>query len=82
MSFDPTRIDQIVETLAALRQRRSIARELETLKQFAVVPEQIDEVVLAAINVGLNLEDEGLAAAIPEIHIDFEQKRPKVDRAA
>ncbi len=55
MSFDPTRVDQIVEPLAALRQRRSMVREFETMKQFAVVPEQIDEVVLAAINVGLNL---------------------------
>ena len=55
MSFDPTRIDQIVEPLAALRQRRSMVREFETMRQFAVVPEQIDEVVLAAINVGLNL---------------------------
>lgn len=81
-SFDPDRVDQIVETLAAMLQRRSIARELETLKQFAVMPEQVDEIVLAAINTSLNLEDERLAADIPDISIDFEPMRSKAARAA
>jgi hypothetical protein len=81
-SFDPNRVDQIVETLAAMLQRRSIARELDALKQFAVIPEQVDELVLAAIDAGLNLEDERLAAEIPEIRIDFEPLHPKAARAA
>jgi len=81
-SFDPDRVDQIVETLAAILQRRSIARELETLKQFAVFPEQIDELLLAAINASLNLEDERLAAEIPEISIAFEPLHPNGARAA
>jgi DNA-directed RNA polymerase subunit F len=81
-SFDPNRVDQIVETLAAMLQRRSIARELETLKQLAIMPEQVDEIILAAINASLNLEDEHLATEIPEIRIDFEPMHPKAARAA
>src|SRR5262249_33291773 len=81
-SFDPDRVDQIVETLAAMLQRRSIARELESLKQFAIFPEQIDELLLAAINASLALEDEDLAAKIPQISIGFEPMRPKRARAA
>ena len=81
-AFDPDRVDQIVETLAAMLQRRSIARELESLKHFAIFPEQIDELLLAAINTSLNLEDEHLAADIPEISIAFEPTRPNGARAA
>jgi predicted component of type VI protein secretion system len=81
-AFAPDRVDQIVETLAAMLQRRSIARELETLKRFAIFPEQIDEILLAAINTSLNLEDETLAAEIPPLRIDEEPGHPKADRAA
>ena len=81
-SFDPNRVDEIVATLAAMLQRRSIARELETLKQFAIFPEQIDELLLAAVNASLNLDDEHLAAEIPEISIAFEPMRPNSARAA
>ena len=81
-SFDPYRVDRIVETLAAMLQRRSIARELESLKHFAIFPEQIDELLLAAINASLNLEDEHLAAGIPEISIAFDSVRPNGARAA
>jgi hypothetical protein len=69
-AFDPSRIDQIVENLSAMLQRRSIARELEALKQFAVTPEHVDEIVLAAINVSLNLEDVSLVTDIPQLRID------------
>jgi hypothetical protein len=82
VAFDPNRIDQIVETLATMLQRRSIARELESLKQLAIVPEQVDELVLAAINASLNLEDDRLATDIPEIRIAFEPMHPKAARAA
>ena len=82
VAFDPNRIDQIVESLSTMLQRRSIARELESLKQFAVVPEQVDELVLAAINASLNLEDDRLAADVPEIRIAFEPMHPKAARAA
>jgi hypothetical protein len=82
VAFDPNRIDQIVETLATMLQRRSIARELESLKQRAIVPEQVDELVLAALNASLNLEDERLATDIPEIRIAFEPMHPKAARAA
>lgn len=81
-AFDPNRVDQIVDTLATMLQRRSIARELEALRQFAVTPEQVDDLVLAAINASLNLEDDHLAAEIPDIRIDFEPMRPKAARAA
>jgi hypothetical protein len=53
-----------IETRATMLQRRSITRELETLKQFAGVPEQVDERVLAAIHTSLNLEDERIAAPL------------------
>lgn len=79
MSFDPARVDQIVETLAAMLQRRSIARELENLKRFAVAPEQIDELLVAAINTSFNLEDEPLAELPP---LDIETSRPKAAKAA
>jgi hypothetical protein len=81
-SFDPNRVDQIVEALSAMLQRRSIARELESLKQFAVIPEQVDELVLAAINTSLNLEDAGLAAGIPQLRIDEQPMHPKAAKAA
>jgi hypothetical protein len=81
-SFDPDRIDQIVESLAAMLQRRSIARELESLRQFAVVPEQVDELVLAAINASLNLEDDRLAAGIPQLRIDEQPMHPRAAKAA
>jgi hypothetical protein len=81
-SFDPNRVDQIVESLASMLQRRSIARELETLKRFAVVPEQVDEIVLAAINASLSLEDESLASEIPQLRIDGEPMHPTAAKAA
>jgi len=81
-SFDPNRVDQIVETLSAMLQRRSIARELASLRQFAVVPEQVDELLLAAINTSLNLDDERLAAEIPPLRIDEEPAHPKAAKAA
>jgi hypothetical protein len=81
-AFDPNRIDQIVESLAAMLQRRSIARELEALKQLTFAPEQVDELVLAAINVSLNLDDEDLAAAIPQLRIDEQPMHPTAARAA
>lgn len=81
-SFDADRIDEIVETLSAILQRRSIARELETLRQFAVIPEQVDELVLAAINTSLNLEDEALASEIPQLRIDEQPMHPKPAKAA
>jgi len=70
MSFDPNRVDQIVETLAAMLQRRSIARELEKLRGFIVQPEQIDELLVAAINTSFNLEDERIAADVPRLSIE------------
>jgi hypothetical protein len=54
ISFDPDRVDQIVDTLAEMLQRRSIAGKLETLKQCVVFPEQLDEFLLAAISGGLD----------------------------
>ena len=81
-SFDPSRVDQIVASLSAMLQRRSIARELQTLKQFAVMPEQVDEIVLAAINVSLNLEDESLASDIPQLRIDSPSMHSTAAKAA
>ena len=81
-AFDPDRVDQIVETLAAMLQRRSIARELERLKPFAIVPEQIDELVLAAIDASLNLADADLAAEVAPLRIDGQPPRSKTPQAA
>ncbi len=82
-SFDPNRVDQIVESLAAMLQRRSIARELEALKQFTIVPEQVDEIVLAAINISLNLKDEDLGRRdIPQLRIDELPMHPAAAEAA
>lgn len=80
--FDPDRVDQIVDALSAMLLRRSIARELESLKQFTVIPEQVDEIVLAAVNASLNLEDERLATGIPSLSIDDRSVHPKATRAA
>lgn len=82
VAFDPNRVDQIVQNLSAMLQRRSIARELETLKQFAVVPEQVDEIVLAAINVSLNLEDESLVTDVPQLRIDVKSITSNAAKAA
>jgi hypothetical protein len=80
-AFDPSRIDQIVENLSAMLQHRSIARELEALKQFAVTPEQVNEIVLAAINVSLNLDDVSLVTDIPQLCIDNPSTK-SADKAA
>jgi hypothetical protein len=50
------------------------------LKQFAVAPEQVDEIVLAAINVSLNLDDVSLVTDIPQLRIDNPSIKP--DKAA
>jgi len=76
MSFVPNRVDQIVETLATMLQRRSIARELENLKRFVVQPEQIDELLAAAINTSFDLEDGRLAAEIPPLAIATADPKP------
>ncbi|HWE76749.1 MAG TPA: hypothetical protein VG328_26520 [Stellaceae bacterium] len=81
-AFDPSRIDQIVESLSAMLQRRSIARELETLKQFAIIPEQVDEILFAAINASIDLDDENLATDVPPLCIDTEPMRPTAAKAA
>jgi hypothetical protein len=81
-AFDPSRIDQIVESLSAMLQRRSIARELESLKQFAIVPEHVDEIVFAAINASVNLDDESLAGEIPQLRIDTTPMHPTAAKAA
>jgi hypothetical protein len=82
VAFDPARIDRIVENLSAMLQRRSIARELQALRQLAVVPEQIDETVLAAINVSFNLDDDSLVAETSDIGIDFAPIQSTAARAA
>jgi hypothetical protein len=61
--LDLDRVDQIIDIFAEMLQRRSIARELEDLKRFAVEPEQIDALVLAAIQASFCLDDERIAAA-------------------
>ena len=81
-AFDPNRIDQIVESLSAMLQRRSIARELDTLKQFAIAPEHVDEIVLAAINASINLDDESLAREVPQLRIDTNPMHPTAAKAA
>ena len=81
-AFDPARIDQIFASLSAMLQRRSIARELDALKQFAVVPEQVDEIILAAINASINLDDESLAGEIPQLRIDLQPMHGATAKAA
>lgn len=63
MTLDRERVDHIVAALATLLEHRSIGLRLEELKRFIVDPEQVDELVLAAIQRSLSLEDEPLAAA-------------------
>jgi hypothetical protein len=70
MQFDLDRVDRIVEILGTMLQRRTIARELESLKHFAVEPEQIDELVLAAINASLCLDDDHLAGEPPRLLLE------------
>ena len=69
MTLDLDRVNHIVDALAAMLRRRGIARELETLKRYAVEPEQIDELLLAAIGASLVLEDERLPGQIPPLSI-------------
>lgn len=67
--LDLNRIDRIIDTFAAMLQRRSIARELEDLKRLAVEPEQIDELVLAAIQASFCFDDERIVDA-PRLSLD------------
>jgi hypothetical protein len=67
MPLDLDRVDQIVDALGAMLQRRAIARELEALKRFAVEPEAIDDIVMAAIHASLCLEDERLGPDASEL---------------
>jgi len=55
-----TQIDTAVRRKPAAKRRlSSVARTLETLKQYDVQPEEIDEIILNAINVSLCLESDG-----------------------
>lgn len=69
MPLDLDRIDQIIGTFATMLNRRTIARELEELKRFAAEPEQVDELVLAAIQTSFCLDDERLANA-PRLNLE------------
>ncbi|HEV8016303.1 MAG TPA: hypothetical protein VGP48_12265 [Stellaceae bacterium] len=78
MPLDLDRVDQIVDAVGAMLQRRAIARELETLKRYTVEPETIDELVMAAIHASLCLDDERLPRDGSELSLLPENR----DRAA
>jgi hypothetical protein len=67
---DLDRIDQVVDALGEMLQRRAIAREIETLTRLTAEPEPIDHIVPAAINVGLCREGDRLAAAAPRLPLE------------
>lgn len=67
MPLDLDRIDQIIGTFATMLNRRTIARELEELKRFAVQPEQIDELILAAIQTSFDFDDDRLVSETPRL---------------
>jgi hypothetical protein len=70
MPLDLDRIDQIIGTFAAMLNRRTIVRELEELRRFAVQPEQIDELVLAAIQTSFYLDDDRLVRETPHLNLE------------
>jgi hypothetical protein len=47
------------DNLDATEQLSSVARTLETIKHYDVRPEEIDDIILNAINVSLCLESDG-----------------------
>lgn len=70
MPLDLDRIDQIIGTFATMLNRRTIARELDELKRFAAAPEQIDELVLAAIQTSFDFDDDRLVRETPRLVLE------------
>ena len=56
---EPMPSDHLHDSSDDASRRSSVARTLETLKHYDVRPEEIDEIILAAINVCLCLESDG-----------------------
>lgn len=65
MPLDIDRVNQILKALQAMLQRRAIAHRLDELRRFTAEPEQVDEIVLAAIAASLALNEESPAGSAP-----------------
>jgi hypothetical protein len=52
-------VDRIMQAMEMMMRRRSVARSLETIERYGVEPEQIDDIILAAINASLCLTSDG-----------------------
>jgi hypothetical protein len=59
MPLKSSSLDRAMNALEMMMRRSSVSRSLETIKRYAVVPEQIDDVILAAINASLCLVSDG-----------------------
>jgi hypothetical protein len=55
----PDPVDRAIDALEIIMRQTSVTRCLETIKRYAVAPERIDEIILAAINASLCLVSSG-----------------------
>jgi hypothetical protein len=59
MPLEPGSVDRVMNALEMMMRRTSVSRSLDTIKRYAVEPEHIDDVILAAINASLCLVSDG-----------------------
>ena len=59
MSNHQSPVDRAINALEMIMRRSSVSRTLDTLKRYAVEPEKIDDVIIAAINARLCLVSNG-----------------------
>ena len=55
MPLDLNQVDRIMQAMGVMMRCRSLTRSLETIKRYGIEPEQIDDVIVAAINASLCL---------------------------
>lgn len=55
----PASVTRVIGALETMMRGSSVSRSLETIKRYAVEPEHIDDVILAAINASLCLVSDG-----------------------
>jgi hypothetical protein len=59
MPMQTAAVNRIIDALETMMRMTSVSRSLDAIKRYGIEPEQIDEVILAAINASLCLDSDG-----------------------
>lgn len=65
------RTARVIKALQKLMATSCVSRSLETIKRYNIAPENIDDVILAAINAGLCLASDGDAHVAEGFNADI-----------